>query len=902
MNLLLVALALLPQWGLDSAPVDPHDYLSPDGNHRLHVESIERDGQGPGIYTMYRGDEQLWRVELPFHMEEVFLADDVQAFGYGKVRSEARRRELVVALLGADGKVVTDERTPETMSRYPDSPADPRPRGLVPDPAHDRIWVRVADPDVNVGLESWWGYRLSTGERLATLQPGKGLKSDFGFGGRKNHVRQAVLVPDTDLVLIHWWVTDNTDYSWHYGHDEGLFALMTADGELVWKLELPLDYTVTPEEGGEQADDALALALRDQDLILGTGPGARFELRWVRAERRVSYAVRAEGEGWVVEEVGRAPWVEPPGPSELAAAEPKVLELQQLGEVQLERIVRGRSSPLQAAEAWCVEGDQLFVVRAARGGDFERARVDLDTLAEEVKPLPALPEPAAGEGSDSVTWHDLGEDEWLVARTCYRKTGNVEECWVVDAELGEVLALSGRSLQVGGQAPSVEAGARMNDGVLVLLVTYRYEYTSSPALLGLDPEGELLWAVGEDYEDETKLFSPEDLTVLGGDRIVVLDNIAKRLQLYDGAGKHLGNVDLEQAWGKEPRYPTDVKPDHRGGLLVRDFSGSTPWWRMDLEAGTSMPLSPAFADGRVPKELLRFLRAGTDGRLWSSDGFELLELDDQAQVARSLDGEPDPLELHAYRLPVAPGDGRVYVQDTRTGTLHVWSEDGRKLHEGALPKEELDHVQGWLTLAAVPGGTVWVELDDGSIQDSWVGWDAEGAYLGRSPVGKTRGQASDGRVTWTWGFEESATLHGADGEVLAEVSQAPDRTWLQGIDAVSFAPDGRAWIWEPSRSVGARARTRVLVCGSDGEVEEVLELPNTPWARQPSHAGSWVLPSPADPLLLSRAVDDTWQAWTLAIELERDASLAFSADGRELLHVHPDLRLTRYALPDLGEK
>ncbi|MDF1799414.1 MAG: hypothetical protein P1V81_09585, partial [Planctomycetota bacterium] len=165
---------------------------------------------------------------------------------------------------------------------------------------------------------------------------------------------------------------------------------MDPQGAFVWGVDLRLDYTVEPEEGGEEADDALALELQAEDLILGVQPGGIFEVRHVRTNERVTYQARRDQHTWVVDELTRLPWVEPgPDPSAPAAIEHVEVSLELLDRGPLADSERGQTALLQDARAWCIEEDgQLLVVREGSDGGFVRSRHDLESGAHEPAALP----------------------------------------------------------------------------------------------------------------------------------------------------------------------------------------------------------------------------------------------------------------------------------------------------------------------------------------------------------------------------------------------------------------------------------------------------------------------------------------------------------------------------------
>ena len=908
MNLLLVSLGLMAQWPRLAGPADPHDHLSPDGALRLHVESVERDGDGPGIYTMFRGDQRLWRVEAPFHLGELFVTEGGQAFGYGNSVVEDRGSEMVVAVIGADGGLLLDERTPKTWSGFMHMPHNPLPLGLVPDPAHDRIWVRIADPDINAKVESWWGYRLSTGERLGAIQPGKALGGNGGFEGRKLRLSQAAAVPGTDLILVQWRLDDRR------GGDS--FALLTVEGKLAWRLGLPLDDGVEPEGGGKKAEEELGRLLKGQELILGVSADGQFEVGLVKTKERVTFGAGFADGAWSVEELVRAPWSPKaqPGPS-VAGPERVEVELELLGTTAFQDVTLGEAGLLQDAQAWCIDGKgHLAMVTEHPTGGFERLRRDLHSGESERVRLPSLGPVPEGVAHSRVSWFDLGEDQWLASRRTYR--AGVDDAWLIDAKRGTIKALTGlRAADRQSVRPAVKDAARLGNGALAMLVTYQFGNSQGEALLCLDPDGELQWVIDSDYRDPAKIFSPRAMTVVNGDLVVVLES--DEFKLYGADGRYQRTVNLAAAWGQAPNYPTGLRPDGRGGLLVHDFGGNPSDWRMDLTAGTSTPLAVAFADGRKPEQILRNLRAAPGGGLWTTDGFELLELDASGAVVRFHEAPPDPKRLYDFGPARVFGNGRISLQDQRTGALHSWDEEGARRALGLLPPEECDRLLGYNVLRSGPGGETWAQLNaemapddkEDAVFDSWVHWHADGTYLGRSGLDDFRSVAAIGERVWAWTYHGVVRVFDRKGTAVGRIDQAPDKSWLAAIQDVSAAPDGRTWIWERPRGSGLEddpVTGRIFVCGADAKVEELLTLTMGHKAMaisEPQQVGPWILPSHHAPLLLTMPSPGNWKVWEpvgLGRAQERGTELSFglSADGTELLVVDGTLTLRRYALPD----
>src|SRR5207247_1729086 len=100
--------------------------------------------------------------------------------------------------------------------------------------------------------------------------------------------------------------------------------------------------------------------------------------------------------------------------------------------------------------------------------------------------------------------------------------------------------------------------------------------------------------------------------------------------------------ELEKAWGREPNYPSGVQADVDGGVLVHDFNGDPPLYRMRKDGTVRATLSPHFSDGRVVDGLTRQAHVAPDGNLWATDGQRLLRMDDHGGVDLQLGAKADP--------------------------------------------------------------------------------------------------------------------------------------------------------------------------------------------------------------------------------------------------------------------
>lgn len=294
------------------------EYSSPNKAYVLTETRKNPFWSGPAEYRLTLKEKVLWAAELDFTFQEAELTDDGVVGGYAYSGRYGARfgGDIRVILLDPSGKLRLNEATKRIESEFLHFPDNPFAVGLFLDPANSRMVVRVADPDVDRGHESWWTYRLSDGKPTGKFAPRalmpEAESADAIFkSGREvwKVIYAARPVAGTQYTLIHWRCHEYNART-RRTYDGARFSLVDLQGRPVWKLDLPHDY----EAGGNKDEqERLSKQLGQSGAILSTNVGNQFDL-WFAAEgRRVTFEVSKGGKAeLVIQEISRRPYTAPP--------------------------------------------------------------------------------------------------------------------------------------------------------------------------------------------------------------------------------------------------------------------------------------------------------------------------------------------------------------------------------------------------------------------------------------------------------------------------------------------------------------------------------------------------------------------------------------------------------------
>ena len=875
--------------------LNPKTYASPSGEYRLEVDPSTMHGQGAGSYRLTRGGDEVWAKTLPLTLWEAAVTDDGVTVGYAythglhgfpppeerdKLSADEWNGFFHVVILDAQGELRLNNRQKRERSCIVGHDlCYPAAKGLFVDAGNDRFVIRLADLDLNRGVETWRSYRLSDGQRLGECEPAKLMPG----ADRSWNIYDARPVLATPLTLVHWYVVTGSDQA-----DDGRFALVDEQGRPVWTLERRGDYVFAAKQPDRWA---VRCYLQQHSAILDVREPRRFELWFPGEKTRVKFEVRPEAaceSGWSVDTIGLRDYV---GVELPARVEPEfeAAKLKRLGDITL-RARTAEPHPIRDLMDFDFDDQgRIGFVRREEAGRcvFVLVRPTGEVVRE--VPLPV--------SNDERTWRLIASwltgDRWVVVRSLCgdeRKSS----AWLLSMEPGSLAAIDQFDCY---RAESV-AGTR--DGGFVVLATHDYGSTASDELVAFDAAGKRRWVVKEDYSNEAALFSPEGVAVTRAGVVAVIDNVANRIQLFDKGGAYLRTIDLEKAFGQEPSYPVCVAADQKDGLIVSDFEGSPPVWRLSADGKVVGKFNPKFADGRALPLHVR-VRAAPDGRLWATDCESLYRLTDAGVVDLILGTQPDPEYLSGVAAFTTDSRGLFYVVSDRTGAVHVFERDGASRHVcKPLPTDFASRlVEASITVAG--DGSVYVTGTgplEGHLQFAADGRRVGVATLAEADIEGEWHFQPRGQTRWITGWQE-LYLVGEDGKRSRTIKRRPDGTWLEIIGDIGVASDGSAAVvCRDSERMGPYEPV-VCLFGPQGEPIRTIALPFDGYVYRMAYNGRCIVLARGAYLLIldpegksirkfvpeGGSEDTYWEPF-------------FSPDGPELLlHESRSLSVQRYEAP-----
>ncbi len=795
--------------------VDASTISSPAKSYSLYVDPETEYGEGAAKYRLSRGAEVLWTKTFDCTLRDVVLGDDGTFAGRAEQRREDRSDVTRLMVVGPDGKPRYDATLLHDEGTMVDGPSFPFATGLFVDRDHDRVTFEILHERGirDDGLE-WRVVRLSSGEPISSCYP-RNLVAD--------HEPLVSLVATqpirgAPLLLEHWVcrVDAPKTRGSETREDESLygarFVVVDLDGDPVWQLDLPVDYTI---EKNERAEDRLWWWIREHGALLATDAALRFELALYADAKRVKFEVRADAtapHGWSVSEVTRADYVWPIDPKvdPYARDAPKDLprlELHVAGTIEL-----GSARP-STSEIYSFDLDDRgrvgYVVTASdRSNHFLLCGSKGESFNDVKLALGAIQDLSDAR----ATW--IRGERWLIVANTLGE-GDKERAWAwwLDASSGSLTAIDDFAC-----AP-IEKATGSFDGGFVALTRKSARFTQIVSVCAFDANAKLLWSDTEAYgNSESGLVSPEAVRVSPKGEIGVLDVTEHEIQRFDLRGKLLGAIQLDAALGRKPNYPSELGVDRNGNWVVYDFDGDPPVLLISREGRLTRSFEPHFAEGRIfqPKDGIHI---APDGSAWVTDGFAVERLNEQGAVDFVVGDAPDSNRLGAVERAFVDERGRILFADSRTHAVHVFEREGKKLFTCTPSTSDVPRDTTVCMLGVAGDGTIHVGLGD-TFQSVCVRFASSGARVARDEASSARLFQPWTNRRWEVGAGE-VNLVDEKSVVVATHRRAADDRWLDSMwHSRAVGPDG-------SLVVGSRGKLNLFAPNGDAltSLDEPGEAP-----------------------------------------------------------------------------
>ncbi|MCM2370472.1 NHL repeat-containing protein [Aporhodopirellula aestuarii] len=800
----------------DELVVHPADYSSRSNEYRLHVDPSNKDGSGEADYRMQRGVEVIWSVRLPMTLVDVTITDQGEIIGYSYSNGfegmgpEEGDGDFRVVILNADGTPRLNESTVRRGSRFLHEAPNPKCLAMIVDQDNDRVIFRVEDPDVNRRAEKWWIYRISSGEKLQEVSPREKMLDS-------EHTRfliSAKPIAGTPLILLHWW---RHEYPAPKTEDDSIsgakFTVVDEDAEVVWQIEYPRDY-----EGG--GDETLADRLRDlifeNSAILESKDARQFELFVAADQQAVTYETQLKAGRWEVSRKNRRPMtlaeafprnrnVANPMPAPAFIMQP----LERLDPIELQT---NESAPAisRVFDFTVDEQNRIGWMREDENG--QSVFVLVDEHGKNHLEIPVATEPTTAPDRE-FTWSScvwISGERFVVTRSEYGSESKSEAWWVdiADRKAAPIEAFD---------CSFVEQLRAFSDRGFVILERTHYSSTITDALVGFDADGKRSWQVeSHTGQDERALFSPDGIAVTTNDEVIVIDNVRHQLQWFDRQGKYLRQVNLDDAWGREANYPTDVLAFADGRILVHDFGGTPPYVVMDNDGSVISDLHPKFADDRKINDYDVVIAPNQD--IWMSDHTAIYRLDKTGFVDRVLGPNPQDNPLTELSGSTVDRDGRIHVVDGRTASTHVFDASGRFLQTRVVPSEYYHGEIHFPCISVNDENESALCVETGRAATALIRFDEDGRPLNpvKLPRHSRQVRYQPGTNNQVEMLFDEVQIIGSDHQVRRIIRRRPDGRWFDYLDELAIASDG---------SFAVLCEGIVSIYDPDGEPLGMVPLP-----------------------------------------------------------------------------
>lgn len=873
--------------------LNPKTYTSPSGQYELFVDPSVMDGSGPANYRLSRDGKEVWAGKRPFSLWEARVTDSGAVAGYayeGGVTTPGHHgvgySGLSIVILAPDGRELLHDpassHDAEVSKNLWAGSDGPDVRGILVDPEGDRFVVSIPLAGNKPSI-IWWTYRLSTGEKIGDLVPDHPEAAGQGF--QRNIF--AEFVPGTSLTLAHWYIFGYSDKK---QSDGAALSLLDTNGNEIWRLDLPGEY----DNLGEDWDWYWDMV---EPGIEQAAVGKRsFSFRSHSLSSQLTFVVEADDEadsGWRVVETARVEDHLPVGRETVARPVIDLIELEQVGAIELQSPDRERS-PIAGISGFAIDrAGNIGFVRWGGNGTvrFVRVAPTGEILSDFVLDLPQ------DDSASLPRVAPVSNDRWVLARHSYAE-GVGTKAWWIDPSTGEIDPIEGFT------SGAIESLVPTGDGGFITLASHHLEYTIQDEVKRYDSDGHPVWNRREPGYGQGFMFQAATWLDDGG--VAALTAVSNTIEFFDVQGEHQRSVELADILGGKPNYPSGLTADRKGGLILHDFNGSPPIYRIDAEGNVVAEFSPRFPDGRTFR-IYGDVQVAPDGTLWTSDHHSLLRLNEEGIVEKIFGPQPGDDDLEKIRALTVDVEGKIYAVNGRTAAVHVFDTDGAPLRIcNPLPKDfATDSGIGSITVDG--DGNIYYKTGGSSGADrnrGYLGFSAQCervgfAHLGIDSITEEWLFKPGTRERWVLGYE-SIHLVDTGGKVTKTITKRPNRDWLQNVRDGAVAPDGSLAVIACPLGMGWRGSAVLNIYDANGGPIRAIPLIEESIFARVAFNGSTVVTADAGAVYLYDVSGGAPRKFVLPAVDSKETWWYphMSPDGTEIwLRGSESMTLLRYKLP-----
>ncbi|UCC30531.1 MAG: hypothetical protein JSU86_20320, partial [Phycisphaerales bacterium] len=896
----------------------PKNYVSPSGAYTLFVDPADRYGRGGAKYRLSKSGVEVWSGEKPYTLREVVLTDEGLAAGFayrtGSKRDEAEPSSFFeggpqnppeyvhVVILNAQGEEVLNDMTERMAPPHTNPPLPARPylEQLLVDRPNDRVVARVVARGAR-----WWIYRLSTGASLARLDP-RELTPDLPH---LKYVVEARLLPDTPLILVHWY-TKGPDYK---VKDAGaVFALVDLEAGPVWSFQAENDYADI-KFGWRRYGGGTLSYFKKHPAILNTSVGGRFDLRLFAENKQASFVARQNDDGsWTVTELGRIDILDDEEAKSTTATRP-AKPLPYLGELRL-GTADAEESPFRSLTDFTFDNQgRVYFVKRSQEQPWTLYCADVTGKIISDRQFEW----------GSVDWTQtarMKDGKFFVSRSKKREDGDGYESSSEWVELS-----TGREEPTGLEISRHVGGvSRFPDGsYLVLDTLIRSSGAVVDRLTRYNSDGSTQWQL-DNYEERQKLgLGPRDVVVTTDGRIVLLE--MSYVRILDGEGDLIRKIDLTGAFGTDdsggrPSYLHEVVADNDGGFLIADSSNPPVVLRYKADGSLRSRWSPRHPNGKT-FNLRPDIRVAPDGRLWTGDGNSIMRLTDEGVVDLVLGPKPQANRLERIAAFTLDQQGNLYAVAHGSGVVHVFDRNGTPMR---IIEPDPTDVPGTVKesfIAVKDDGEVYVKKPrtkaymppDEYLRFSPAGDRLETITFEPSiPVGRflSSGWAFQPKTGYRCGIcqirgDTRLVIVDPPSTLIREVRKRPNGMWFGNRTGFAMAPNGSMAIHNQD-ILDEKRVDEVDLFSAEGDPIRTMRLPPPrEFYMGIAYDGRRVVVAGDREVVVLDTADDSIERWSLTNPGATEArwSAFIMPDSDELLLFdRRGRKLHRYELPSVGAK